>query len=254
MVVANELIQQAAQMMRHSQQLTAFTGAGASKESGIPTYREPTTGIWAQYDQVELATPFGFVANPKLVWDWHEHNRHLMLSVEPNPGHRTLAQLEERFPKIVTVTENIDDLHERAGSRRVIHLHGNAFTHKCIRDCLGDPTLIDIDKLDYVAEAGPPHCPHCDSLIRPNVVWYGENLPRGSVHAAFEVIARTDVLLVIGLSGAITYRIPDIVKENGGTVIEINPTESLITPLADVWLPAPAGEMLPKIQEALDTL
>jgi NAD-dependent deacetylase len=177
-----------------------------------------------------------------------------MLRAEPNPGHRVLAQLETRFPHIATVTENIDDLHERAGSRRVIHLHGNAFAHKCSNDCLGDPTLLDLTKLDYEADAGPPQCPHCGSFIRPNVVWYGELLPRGPVQAAFEVISRTDVLLVIGLSGAITYHIPDIVKENGGTVIEINPTESLITPLADVWLPAPSGEALPQIQKALDAL
>jgi NAD-dependent deacetylase len=250
--VNESLIQRAASIIRSGQRLTAFTGAGMSKESGIPTYREPQEGIWANYDPMELATPEGFAKNPKRVWDWNEARRSMMQKAEPNPGHIALAQIGQHFPDTVVVTQNIDNLHERAGSKQVIHLHGSIFKHRCADDCLGNGTPVDISTLDYDSENGPPKCPHCGALVRPSVVWFGERLPRGPASDAFNVLTQTDVLLVIGLSGAITYGMPDIVKENGGKIIEINPGLTAITGMADVWLPAPSGQALPAIVQALD--
>lgn len=250
-------IQQAAEAIRNGDIITAFTGAGISKESGISTYREPQEGEWAKHDPMMLATEIGFTLNPKLVWRWNMHRYHKMMQSQPNKAHLALTDLQTIKPSLTVVTQNIDDLHERANTQDITHLHGSMLEFKCSGDCKGKPTRVDLEGMDYTYADDdlPPKCPHCETrFVRPNIVWFGEALPVPAVKQSRETINQTDVLLVIGLSGAITYGAPDVVKSNGGVIIEVNPTRSKITDLADIWIEAPAGEALPAIMDTLKGL
>ncbi|MBI1259174.1 MAG: NAD-dependent protein deacylase [Chloroflexi bacterium] len=248
-------IEQAADLIRQSARLTVLTGAGVSAESGIPTFRDALTGLWAQYDPTRLATPQAFAQDPKLVWDFYQFRRDLMRPAQPNPAHFALAAFEQRFPEMQIITQNIDDLHERAGSHNVIRLHGKMSANKCSANCQGDPTSIDLSQLEWEAESEVPACPHCGSPVRPDVVWFGEMLPLGQLDAARVAATYADVMLIVGTSGVVTPAadMPQIAKDNGATLIEFNPVESAITPITDLWLPAPAGETLPRVVTALDT-
>jgi NAD-dependent deacetylase len=253
-MIRAELIQQAAELIRGSKQLTALTGAGVSKESGVPTFRDTLDGLWAQFDPTRLATKSAFERDPKLVWAFYEYRRDLMRPARPNPAHLSLAALESRFPTMTIITQNIDNLHEQAGNRRIIRLHGNIWANKCFHGCRGEPTSVDVPAIEWDTSAGPPPCPHCGGWVRPDVVWFGEMLPADQLRSAKEAAAKTDVMLVIGTSGVVqpAADIPYIAKYHGATIIEFNPVESEITPVADLWLQGPSGEMLPRVVEALD--
>lgn len=242
--------QQAADRVRAAQRIAVLTGAGVSKESGIPTFRDALTGLWAQYDPTALATPLAFARDPKLVWDFYEFRRDLMRPAQPNAAHHALAELEQLKPNFHIITQNVDDLHERAGSQSVIRLHGRIGANKCSRNCQGNPTLIDVARLTY---EDVPRCPYCDAFVRPDVVWFGENLPADAIDAAFDVSQRADLMLVIGTSGLVTPAadLPARAKRSGAHVIEINPHESAITSIADMWIAAPAGEALPRLLDLL---
>lgn len=247
------LIQQSAQLIHQANALTILTGAGVSKESGVPTFRDALEGLWAQYDPQHLATPQAFMANPKLVWDWYEWRRKLASEVAPNAGHIALAELERIKDDVHIITQNVDDLHEQAGSQNVIHLHGNIATHKCFDNCRGIPTLIDITTLTYNKDAVPPKCPYCGANIRPNVVWFGENLPQYELNTAIKYSQNCDVMLVVGTSGLVApaSELPRIAKQHGAKIIEVNPDTSTITHYADIKLEGASGEILPKVIEAL---
>jgi NAD-dependent deacetylase len=249
-MVLDNLIGQAADLIRGSRRLTALTGAGVSAESGIPTFRDALTGLWTQYDPTRLATRAAFEENPSLVWDFYQFRRDLMRPAQPNPAHYALAELERRFPSLQIITQNVDDLHERAGSHNVIRLHGCINADKCYADCQGDPTPVDVSGV----AGSPPPCPYCGQPVRPDVVWFGEYLPLAQLDAAKIAAASCDVMLVIGTSGVVmpAADMPHLAKENGATIIEFNPVESAITPIADLWLPAPSGETLPRVVAALD--
>ncbi len=243
----------AARQVRASQRLTVLTGAGISQESGVPTFRDATDGLWAQYDPMQLATRDAFQRNPRLVWDWYEYRRGLVGQAQPNPGHLALAALQQHFPGLCLITQNVDDLHERAGSTGVIHLHGNIAANKCFNNCQGTPTPVDTAGLSWQADDGPPACPYCGGPVRPDVVWFGEMLPAAALEAANDASIQADVMLVVGTSGVVTpaATLPLIAKRSGAVVIEVNPVRSAITPVADLWLAGPSGEMLPRLLEAL---
>lgn len=245
-------IQSAARAIHRATRIAVLTGAGVSKESGVPTFRDAMDGLWAQYDPSELATPMAFRRNPKLVWDWYEFRRGLVRDARPNPGHYALAELERRYP-VCLITQNVDDLHEQAGSQNVIHLHGNIAQTKCSADCQGDPTLVDLSRLAYDSDA-VPLCPHCGALLRPNVVWFHEMLPAHALYAAQKACQESDLMLVIGTSGLVTpaANLPSLAKAHGATLIEVNPVETPITPLCDIKLDGPSGVILPQLIEALD--
>lgn len=249
----NTDIQQAADLIRASQRLTVLTGAGVSAESGIPTFRDALTGIWAQYDPTRLATREAFEQNPQLVWDFYQFRRDLMRPAQPNPAHHALAALEQRFPEMQIITQNVDDLHERAGSRNVIRLHGRISANKCFANCQGDPTPVDLPTVSANQSAGVPACPYCGQPVRPDVVWFGEMLPLAQLDAARTAATHTDLMLVVGTSGVVhpAAGMPLIAKEGGAKIIEFNPQPSAITELADLWLAAPSGETLPRVLEAL---
>jgi NAD-dependent deacetylase len=230
-----------------------LTGAGVSKESGVPTFRDAMDGLWAKFDSQQLATPQAFKADPKLVWDWYEYRRELVRGAKPNPGHFALAELEKSYPSLTIITQNVDDLHEQAGSKNIIHLHGNIAQSKCFDNCQGDPTLIDLDRYEWDHENTPPPCPLCSAYVRPDVGWFGERLPLDALDRAKVVSISCDVMIVVGTSGLVTpaASMPEYAKQAGAKIIEVNPDYSMITRIADVKLEGASGEMLPQVIEAL---
>lgn len=253
MMMNPDLLQRAGERLLNSRSLAVLTGAGISKESGVPTFRDALDGLWARYDPAQLATPGAFARNPKLVWDWYEYRREMVRAAQPNPGHYALTALQKRFPHMRIITQNVDDLHERAGSAGVIRLHGSIAANRCFFDCQGSPTPVDISTLTWDKNGGPPCCPHCGRWVRPDVVWFGEMLPPDAIESATFASAHADVMLVVGTSGVVTpaANMPFIAKRAGAFIIEINPVESQITPIADIWLAGPSGEVLPRLVEAL---
>ena len=168
-----ELPQGLIQALRDAGRVAVLTGSGISAESGVPTFREAQTGIWARYDPQRLATPEAFERDPRLVWEWYEWRRRLVSEAEPNPGHRALAQLEREVPDFTLVTQNVDGLHRRAGSKNVIELHSNVLRLKCsVEGVAAEPEAGD--------RSVPPLCPGCGAYLKPDVVWFGEMLPAGA--------------------------------------------------------------------------
>lgn len=247
-------MQAAADLLRQARRIAVLTGAGVSKESGVPTFRDAHDGLWAQYDPQQLATPEAFRRDPKLVWDWYTYRRQMVSAAEPNPGHHALAALEKRFPDTRIITQNVDDLHERAGSTAVIHLHGNIARSKCSTNCQATPTYIDISQIEWKADAGPPPCPHCGSHVRPDVVWFGEMLPERALSEAMAISADCDVMLVVGTSGLVTpaASLPGYARDHGARIIEVNPDYTMITRVADLKLDGPSGEILPQVLRVMD--
>lgn len=243
-----QAIGQAARLIERAERIAVLTGAGVSKESGVPTFRDALDGLWARYDPQQLATPEAFRANPKLVWDWYEYRRSLVRQAQPNPGHVALAQLQARKPGTVVITQNVDDLHERAGSREVLHLHGNIAGNRCFADCRGNPTPIDISALDW-ADDSLPACPDCGAWVRPDIVWFGEALPQPVLDRAFDLAQACDLMIVVGTSGLVTPAalLPDIATSAGARLIEVNPDTTRYSAHADVKLSGGSGELLPRV-------
>ncbi len=227
--------------LSEAERVVALTGSGISAESGVPTFREAQTGLWERYDPQELATPEAFARDPRLVWEWYEWRRGLVAAAEPNPGHEALAKLEERVPAFTLVTQNVDGLHARAGSRAVIELHGNITRSKCSEEGV----VVE----GYEDDGKPPSCPRCGAPLRPDVVWFGEMLPAGAMEAASEAARRCDLLLSIGTSSLVypAAALPYEALEYGATLVEINPDETPLTPHADFALRGRAGEALPEL-------
>lgn len=227
--------------LRASTRLVVLTGSGISAESGVPTFREAQTGLWARFDPQELATPEAFGRDPKLVWDWYAWRRKLVAEAHPNPGHLAIAQMQQLFADFTLVTQNVDGLHQRAGSRGVVELHGNIIRTKC--------SVEGTEVEDYEDGESPPLCPSCGAPLRPDVVWFGEMLPHDTLGAASEAARRSDVLLSVGTSSLVypAAALPFEALENGATVVEINPGETPLSPHADYALRGRAGEVLPRL-------
>jgi NAD-dependent deacetylase len=245
-------IQKAAGAFNRAEFVVVSTGSGISRESGIQTFREAQTGLWEKYDPEELATPQAFYRNPDFVWKWYRYRFGMVSNAEPNPGHYAVAELESLVPRFVLLTQNIDNLHARAGSTDVVELHGNISRFKCSANCQGDPTVVDLSTIDH-DEDHAPRCPHCDALVRPDVVWFGENLPAYAIDRAFAVSAQCDLMLVVGTSGIVqpAASLPVLARRSGAVVIEVNPNPSRITPLAHIFLQGPSGEILPRLVDAV---
>lgn len=252
-MVYESLIQQAAAQVRGAQLIVVLTGAGVSKESGVPTFRDALDGLWAEYDPQQLATPQAFMRNPKLVWDWYEQRRLMLSAVQPNPGHYAIAALEKLVPQVVVVTQNIDGLHTRAGSTDVITMHGDIQRHKCFKNCQGNPTLIDITTLNFDPANGPPACPRCGAWVRPDVVWFGEELNMADFRRAEDLCKQAQVLLVVGTSGEVqpVASLPALARRHRTQIIEINPNMSELTYRAHLFLQGPSGEVLPELVAAV---
>lgn len=220
-----QLSQSLIKEIAESHSITVLTGAGISAESGVPTFREVQTGLWAKYDPHELATPSAFKKNPRLVWKWYEWRRSLISQVEPNAGHKALVDFERHVPKFTLITQNVDNLHQCAGSNSVIELHGNIFRNKCYK--CGTHAEAYLEPKDE-----PPQCHYCDGLIRPDVVWFGESLPADELDRAVHSAEETDMFFSIGTSAFVqpAASLPLIALNAGAVIVEINPQT---TPLTD---------------------
>ena len=224
--------------------IIAFTGAGISAESGIPTFRGKD-GLWKKFRAEDLATPEAFFRDPKLVWEWYDWRRQLIAKAEPNEGHKILARMEEEFPDFYVITQNVDGLHQRAGSKKVIELHGNIWKVRCV-EC-------GYETYDYRAPLPeiPPKCERCGGLLRPGVVWFGESLPVDALEKAFRLSEEADIFIVIGTSGVVypAAQLPYVAKEHGAEVIEVNPDETPISRIADKIYREKASTGLKKVYE-----
>lgn len=238
-------------------QITVITGAGMSAESGIPTFRDALTGLWARFDPQHLATPEAFHEDPALVWGWYRWRAALVLRARPNAGHLGLAELEEAGHDVTVVTQNVDDLHERAGSTRVLHLHGSLFASRCIK-CGAAPAAEPLrENVDAVPAEGsreaPPACTACGGRLRPGVVWFGEGLPESAWLQAQDAVAACDLLLVIGTSNLVypAAALPLAALEAGTPVLEINPQPTALSARADTSWRLPASEGVQRLMTRL---
>jgi NAD-dependent deacetylase len=231
--------------LRGARSVAVLTGAGVSAESGIPTFRDAQTGLWAQYRPEELATPEAFRARPRLVWEWYAWRRELCAKSAPNPGHLALAELAGRIPDFTLITQNVDGLHARGGSRDVIELHGNIYRARCFE---GGHVF------ESWEESGepPPRCPRCQSLLRPDVVWFGEQLPRAALARAEEAAERCELFFTIGTSALVqpAASLPLVALRRGALVAEVNPQPTPLSDAVTYAIPAPAGELLPALLRA----
>lgn len=226
--------------LRNARNFAVLTGSGISAESGVPTFRDAQTGLWARYDPRQLATPEAFMRDPELVWRWYEWRRELVGQAEPNPGHQALAQLEELVPDFTLVTQNVDGLHQQAGSEKVVELHGN------IRRTICSSERLEVESQD---DEIPPVCPNCGAPLRPDVVWFGEMLPAWAMEAASEAARNCDVFFSIGTSSLVypAASLPYEALSGGATVVEVNPDGTPLTPRADYALRGAAGQVLPEL-------
>jgi NAD-dependent deacetylase len=234
-------LEPARERLAAAKSVAVLTGAGISAESGIPTFRGEG-GLWNNYRAEDLATPEAFARDPRLVWDWYNWRRELIAKSKPNPAHLALVKLQIAKPSFTLITQNVDGLHDLAGSGRVLKLHGDIWRLRC--------TTCGANWPDRRAPLPtlPPHCA-CGGLARPGVVWFGEGLPEGMMKEAEHAVAACEVFLVIGTS-AVVYPAAGLVpsaKQNGATVIEINTEATAFSEVVDFALQGPAGEMLPKL-------
>jgi len=241
LTVPQDLVERLAAARR----VAVLTGAGVSAESGIPTFRDALTGLWANYDPQELATPEGFARNPGLVWEWYAARRARIGEAQPNPAHAALAALERQFDQFTLITQNIDSLHQRAGSRQVVELHGNIDRVRCSRE--------QIVVHDIRAGESPPRCT-CGTYLRPDVVWFGEMLPAAALARAEDAAEHCEVFLSIGTSTQVypAAELPLRALSAGATVVEINPEATALTRHAHFVLAAPAGIALPMLLGRLE--
>ncbi len=237
-------LQAARGLLAAAQRVCVLTGAGVSAESGVPTFRG-AGGLWRDHDPMSLATPEAFSRDPVLVWDFYNWRRTLITKVQPNPAHHAIVRLEARAPHFTLVTQNVDGLHRRAGNQHIIELHGDIWSTRCL-SC-GDVVL---DHGPDRVDLGPaPACQTCGGLLRPNVVWFGENLDPHRWQAAVEACATCQVLLVVGTSATVqpAASLALLAKERGATVIEVNLEPTAHSDFLNVTLLGKAGEILPRL-------
>ncbi|GIF04004.1 SIR2 family NAD-dependent protein deacylase [Actinoplanes siamensis] len=242
----------AAKLLERSRHVVVFTGAGISAESGVPTFRDALTGLWSRFDAQSLATAQAFREDPDLVWGWYEWRRRIVQRVHPNQGHLAVARLATLVPQLTVITQNVDDLHERAGSASPVHLHGSLFAPRCATCARPAPLPSTPDQSGEGRRVPPPRCAHCDGLIRPGVVWFGEQLPEPALETAARAASACDVLLTVGTSGLVypAAEIPRLAARSGAAVLQVNPRPTPLDPIATVNLPGPAAEVLPALLTA----
>ncbi|MCP4299017.1 MAG: NAD-dependent deacylase [Gammaproteobacteria bacterium] len=230
--------------LRDARHVCVLTGAGISAESGVPTFRDAQQGLWAKYDPLQLATPAAFEENPELLWQWYRWRRELVAAAKPNPGHLALARLAERVPRFTLVTQNVDGLHQRAGSSAVIEFHGNLFDDRCFAEgCV----------IQHDQDAEVPVCPRCGAMLRPGVVWFGEAIPDSALNESFAAAADCDVFLSVGTSSLVypAAGLADIARESRAMVVEINPNPTMHAERYDFAIAGNAGVALPELVELL---
>lgn len=233
-------------LLRRSSRIAALTGAGVSQESGLRTFRDAQTGLWAQYKPADLASPEAFRRDPKLVWDWYAWRREALKGVRPNPGHYALAEMARRVPEFTLITQNVDGLHAMAGSPQVIELHGNIQRVRCA-ECGTFAT-------EWPEDGGEvPRCPICGGMLRPHVVWFGEALPRPELEAAVAAARGCEIFLSIGTSGVVqpAASLAYGARNHGATLVEVNLEPTPLTLKVDFSLQGKSGKILPALVSAI---
>jgi NAD-dependent deacetylase len=233
-------------ILNNTKRVAVLTGAGISAESGIPTFRGEE-GLWKTYRAEELATLPAFIRDPRLIWEWYDWRRGIIGSKDFNPGHEVLASWEKLFPSFHVITQNIDGLHQKAGSFNILELHGNIWKFRCTEE--GTVTENHTTSLREI----PPHCPNCGALLRPHVVWFGESLDASILQSAFALSSSCEVMFVVGTSAVVqpAASLPLAASESGAIVVEINPDPTPITPYVDYSFRGNAGDILPIIDGEL---
>lgn len=237
----------AARALRAAEYVCVLTGAGTSAESGIPTFRDALTGHWAQYSPQELATPEAFAANPERVWEWYAARRAAVRSAQPNGAHTALTLLATRVSHCALVTQNVDDLHQRAGSCDVIALHGSLMRARCSAGCAGK-----VELPDNPGSAAVPRCGQCNALMRPDVVWFGETLPSAEFEQARNAAVACDVFVSVGTSNVVepAASLPWLAASHGATVIVVNSMmQGQRKGPSILPIEGPAAVMLPRLVE-----
>lgn len=230
------------QKLKSAESVVFFTGAGISAESGVPTFRGDN-GLWKKFKPEELANFDAFLRNTELVWEWYKYRKQIIANVQPNPGHYAIVELEKIYKSFAVITQNVDNLHRRAGSKNIFELHGNIQHNYCIkcRKNFSDELIVSKPEI--------PKCDVCGGLIRPGVVWFGEMLPEDQWNGAEKATLAADVFFSVGTSGIVypAASLPYIAKQNGAFIVEVNPEPTPITEIADEFLCGKSGEVLPKI-------
>lgn len=238
-IALDELISRARDLINRAESTIAFSGAGLSAESGVPTFRDAQTGLWAKHDPMRLASPQGFAENPSLVINWYNHRRAKIADAQPNAAHRALAAR----PDVFNITQNVDDLLHRAGAIDVVQLHGSIARDRCSNLCGRE------EDVDMGAPLSVRCCPDCGASMRPAVVWFGESLPMDAWGRAEQFCSQCDVLIVIGTS-AVVYPAAGLIslaRSHGATIIVINTQRSEASHMAEVELIGPAGAIVPRL-------
>jgi NAD-dependent deacetylase len=234
-----------AEALRSARHVAVLTGAGVSAESGLPTFRDALTGLWAKHRPEDLATPEAFERDPRTVWAWYRMRREAALAAEPNPAHLALARLETLAPRFTLITQNVDGLHRRAGSRNVLELHGDLTRARCSRE--GSVA----DRWEEPADGDePPRCGDCGAYLRPDVVWFGEQLPEKVLNQAWAAVYDCDVFLAVGTSNVVepAASLPWLAAVQGATVGVINTSmEGQRSGVGIHHLTGPAGQVLPEL-------
>jgi NAD-dependent deacetylase len=251
-VIDDATLDDLAARLRAARAVGVLTGAGMSAESGVPTFRG-ADGLWRNYSATDLATPEAFSRDPQLVWQWYRWRQSIIGRAEPNAGHLALARLQARFAAFTLITQNVDGLHQRAGSTGVVELHGNIWRARCARGC---GVIRQLGAADAVEQGETEHrLPACDcgALLRPDIVWFGEPLDPRNFDAATQAARRSSVFIAIGTS-AVVYPaagLPLAAARAGATLVEINPDETPLSALAAIVLRGPAAEVLPSLESRL---
>lgn len=235
--------------LKKATHVVVFTGAGVSAESGIPTFRDSLTGLWERFNAENLATPGAFRKDKELVWGWYEWRGMRVLRAQPNPAHIAIAALAQLVPKLTVVTQNVDDLHERAGSADVLHLHGSLHSPRCATCGTAHifPPGVPVEP-EGGRRLSPPVC-SCGGFVRPGVVWFGEDLPVRELHRAFRAAQECDMLFAIGSSGLVqpAARIPSLAKQAGACVVQVNPTSTELDRECTWSQRGAAGDIMPRL-------
>lgn len=234
--------------LRNAKHVAVVTGAGVSAESGIATFRDRLTGLWERFRAEDLATPEAFARDPSLVWGWYEWRRAAVLCAQPNPAHRAIARMAEHVPKLTLITQNVDDLHERAGSRDVLHLHGEIARPYCEQCRKEHAAIASASQLPEEGQRlAPPVCPLCGGRVRPGVIWFGESLPDVPWRAAVRAVNQCDVFLCVGTSAVVrpAASLIDLAKATGATTVQVNLNPTEADSVVDYSLRGKAGEVLP---------
>lgn len=230
--------------LRDCQSMCVLTGSGISAESGVPTFRDAQEGLWAEYDPQELATPEAFLRDPELVWNWYRWRRRRVAEAKPNPAHLALTEFAARIPAFSLITQNVDGLHQRAGSSNVIEFHGNLFQTRCFAEHCG----LEMDDVDDNT-SNQPRCPSCGSLARPGVVWFGEAIPPSALESAMIAASNCDLFLSIGTSSVVwpAAGLIEVAMQHGAVTVEINPNPTMESSRVDFQLAGKAGQLLPAL-------